>query len=119
MKKIGRCLAQYKQFTLAVAATIAALILKLAHQDLAAQIVLSAISLYAVIPLAKDMVEHLRSGGYGIDILAVTAIITAVLLGEYWAAIVVVIMLTGGEALEDYAEHRAKTELDTLLTKAP
>ena len=56
---------------------------------------------------------------YGIDILAATAILSAVLFGQYWAAIVVAIMLTGGEALEDYAEHRAKTELNILLDRAP
>jgi heavy metal translocating P-type ATPase len=119
MKKIGRFLAQYKQFTLAGVAAIAALILDLTGQHLAAHAVLGVIAIYAVFPLTKDMIEHLRSGGYGIDILAVTAIVTAVALQEYWAAIVVVIMLTGGEALEDYAEHRAKTELDALLSKAP
>jgi len=65
------------------------------------------------------MVQDLRVGKYGIDILAATAIISAVIFGQYWAAIVVVVMLTGGEALEDYAEHRAKTELNALLDRAP
>lgn len=119
MRKIGRFLAQYKQFTFAAVAALIGLGLFLSGETLSAQILLSTVSLIAVIPLLKDMWEHLRSGGYGIDILAVTAIVTAVLLGEYWAAIIVVIMLTGGEALEDYAEHRAKAELDALLSKAP
>lgn len=65
------------------------------------------------------MFGDIRSGKYGIDILAATAIIASVLLKQYWAAIVVVIMLTGGESLEDYAEHRAQRELDLLLSNAP
>ncbi|HVS58640.1 MAG TPA: heavy metal translocating P-type ATPase [Candidatus Saccharimonadales bacterium] len=65
------------------------------------------------------MWRDIRVGRYGIDILALTAIITSVVLKQYWAAIVIVIMLTGGEALEDYAEHRAKTELSALLERAP
>lgn len=69
--------------------------------------------------LARDMYGDLREGKYGIDILAVTAIVTAVVLKEYWTAIITVIMLTGGEALEDYAEGRAKAELTSLLNRAP
>ena len=68
---------------------------------------------------AWDMVRSLRAGDVGLDILAVLAISAAVTVGEHWAALVVVIMLTGGEALEDYAERRAKRELTALLDRAP
>src|SRR5207237_130226 len=63
--------------------------------------------------------QDIRAGKYGVDILAATAIISSVLLRQYWAGIVIILMLTGGEALEDYAEHRAERELDALLTMAP
>lgn len=116
---IGRFLVRYKQFTIAILAVLVGLVLNLSGQTTIAHWILAIVSIAAVIPLLKDMLEHLRSGGYGIDILAVTSIVTAVILGEYWAAIIVVVMLTGGEALEDYAEHRAKSELNALLTKAP
>jgi heavy metal translocating P-type ATPase len=65
------------------------------------------------------MWQDVRSGSYGIDILAITAIVAAVLLHQQWAAIVVAVMLTGGESLEDFAEHRARRELDALLKRAP
>lgn len=65
------------------------------------------------------MWRDVQAGTYGIDILAATAIITSVVLGQYWAAIVVVVMLTGGEGLEDFAEHRAKREPDALLKNLP
>ncbi|MDO7882776.1 heavy metal translocating P-type ATPase [Salinibacterium soli] len=66
-----------------------------------------------------SMVQELRRGTWGVDILAVTAIASTLLLGDYWAALVVVLMLTGGEALEDYAAHRARGELDALLARSP
>lgn len=68
---------------------------------------------------AVEMVRQLMRGHAGLDILAVTAIVAAVLVGEPWAALVVVLMLTGGEALEDYAENRSKRELTALLERAP
>ena len=61
----------------------------------------------------------MRAGAYGIDILAAAAIIASVVLGQYWAAIVIVLMLTGGEGLEKFAERRAQTELRSLLEHAP
>lgn len=68
---------------------------------------------------AVGMIRQLLRKHTGLDILAVTAITAAVLVGEPWAALVVVLMLTGGAALEDYAEHRSKRELTALLRKAP
>ncbi|WP_449283516.1 heavy metal translocating P-type ATPase [Leucobacter sp.] len=68
---------------------------------------------------AVGMIRQLLRGRAGLDVLAVTAITAAVLVGEPWAALVVVLMLTGGAALEDYAEHRSKRELTALLRKAP
>jgi heavy metal translocating P-type ATPase len=68
---------------------------------------------------AVGMVRQLLRRQFGLDVLAVTAIIATVLVGEFVAALVVVLMLTGGEALEDYANRRAKRELDALLARAP
>lgn len=77
---------------------------------------------FAVLMAARSawaMVRELRRGTFGVDILAVTAIVASVVVGEYWAAIVIVLMLTGGEALEDYAANRAKRDLTALLSRAP
>ncbi|HUG49586.1 MAG TPA: heavy metal translocating P-type ATPase, partial [Terrimesophilobacter sp.] len=67
----------------------------------------------------RDMVRDLMRGRWGIDILAIMAIIATVVVGEYWASLVIVLMLSGGEALEDYAAGRAKRELTALLARAP
>ncbi len=68
---------------------------------------------------AVAMVRELRAGTWGIDILAVTAIAATVAVGQHWAALVIVLMLTGGVALEDYAAGRARRELSALLAAAP
>lgn len=68
---------------------------------------------------AVGMVRDILRGHWGLDILAVTAIVATVLVGEYVAALLVVLMLSGGAALEDYANRRAKRELDALLTRSP
>ena len=119
MKRTLRFLRQYKLFSLAALAVIAGLVLEFTHQQHAAHWVLGLVALIETIPLLWGMWQDVQTGRYGIDILATTAIVTAVLLHQDWAAIVVAIMLTGGESLEDFAEHRARAELDTLLTRAP
>lgn len=65
------------------------------------------------------MVRDLLAGHTGVDILALMAITAALAVGEYWAALVIVLMLTGGEAIEEYAAGRATKELTALLERAP
>lgn len=69
--------------------------------------------------LIIEMILTLRSGRIGIDILALAAIASTLWVGEYWATTVIVLMLTGGEALERYASQRARKELTSLLNNAP
>ena len=68
---------------------------------------------------AVGMVRRLRRGTFGIDFLAITAIVATVLVGEYVATLIIVLMLSGGAALEDYAVNRAKRELNSLLKRVP
>jgi len=93
--------------------------LELAGQPLAARWVISAFAVVVALVQARGMVEDLRSGSYGIDLLAVTAIGSTVAVGESWAALVVCLMLSGGEALEDFAAGRARRELTGLLERSP
>jgi len=119
MKRLLKLLGGYKLFSLALAASVASLVLELTKQHTAAHAVLGAVSIIEVLPLLWGMWQDVRHGSYGIDILAATAIVTSVLLRQYWAGMVVVLMLTGGKSLEDFAEHRARTELNALLARAP
>src|SRR5699024_1266684 len=50
-----------------------------------------------------DMIKDILRGHWGLDILAVVAMVATLASGEYAAAIVVALMITGGQALEDYA----------------
>lgn len=109
----------YWQCTVALATLVITLLLQLTALSGEARIGMGVIALALTIPLLMRMWIDITHGRYGIDILAATAIVSAVLLGEQWAAIIVVLMLTGGEALEDYAGRRAQSELKALLVRAP
>lgn len=109
----------YLLLSFVILTIVVGLVLYLLNYHIAANWALGIGALVAVIPLLWDMVTTIRSGGYGIDILAATAIIASVILRQDLAAIIIALMLTGGEALEDYAENRAKIELKTLLDNRP
>ncbi len=109
----------YLQFSIAAVTLVIVIILQLTPLAVAGLYAMDAISLILSLPLIYRMWNDLRSGKYGIDILAATAIISAALLNQPWAAIIVVIMLSGGEALEDYAGRRAQSELRALMDRAP
>jgi Cd2+/Zn2+-exporting ATPase len=61
----------------------------------------------------------LREGDFGIDILATFAVIASIYVGEYVAAAVVVLMLGGGEILEDYTSGRASVAIQKLVEESP
>lgn len=119
LKKITKFVKDYKHFSLIVAVMVIALPLQIGGQSDIAKILLSIAAIGSVIPIAWDMLRELRSGTYGVDLLAATAITSAVIFGEYWAGMIILVMLLGGEALENYAANRAKTELNALLSRSP
>ncbi|WP_341359005.1 heavy metal translocating P-type ATPase [Georgenia sp. M64] len=106
-----------------VAATVAVgavgAVLEVGGQPLLARWLLTVFAVAVALRQARAMVADLRAGTYGVDVLAVTAIGATVAVGEHWAALVVCLMLAGGEALEDYAAGRARRELSALLERAP
>jgi P-type E1-E2 ATPase len=65
------------------------------------------------------LLRQVISRQFGSDLLAGVAIITSVLLGECLIAAVVVLMLSGGQALEHYATGRASSVLDALARRNP
>ncbi len=80
------------------------------------------LSLFALVIASLQgyrMVRSLIQGHVGLDLLAVTAIVATVAVGEYWASLIIVVMLTGGEALEDAAAGRAERDLTALLDRSP
>lgn len=117
---IYKFLKQRLLFTLAALTIIAGILLQFVFNlHSPTDYLLGVVSVLECIPLVISLYKDIRTGKYGIDILALTAIIVSVLLRQYWAGIVVVLMITGGESLEDYANERAKRELTSLLSHAP
>ena len=119
MQRVVNFFKEYKLFGASLLAAAIGLGLDLGGMDTAAHWILAIAAGASLIPLLWGMWQDIRDGTYGVDILAATAITTAIIMHEYWAAIVIVLMLSGGESLEDYAEKRASRELDSLLDRAP
>ncbi len=71
------------------------------------------------LPLIFDLLVKVRKGEFGSDLLAGISIVTSVILGEYLAGTLVVLMLSGGEALEEYALSRASSVLSALARRMP
>jgi heavy metal translocating P-type ATPase len=70
-------------------------------------------------PLVFDLAKKLMRREFGSDLLAGVSILTAVLLGQYLVAAIVVLMLSGGSALEEFATARASSVLDALARRMP
>jgi heavy metal translocating P-type ATPase len=71
------------------------------------------------IPLVVELLLKLAHGQFGSDLLAGISIVTSVLLDEYLAGTLVVLMLSGGEALEAYAVRSASSVLAALARRMP
>ncbi|HLK05995.1 MAG TPA: heavy metal translocating P-type ATPase [Candidatus Acidoferrum sp.] len=70
-------------------------------------------------PLVFVLVRNLLAGEFGSDFLAGVSIVTAVVLREYLVAAIVVLMLSGGAALETFATRRASRVLEALANRMP
>lgn len=77
------------------------------------------IALIAGLPLIWHLIMNLTRFEFSSDLLAGISIITAVVLGEYLAGTLVVLMLSGGQALEAYAVRRASFALEALARRMP
>lgn len=69
--------------------------------------------------LVCRLVVGMGKGEFSSDLLAGISIVTSIILGEYLAGALVVLMLSGGTALEEYAMRRASSVLDALIKRMP
>ena len=119
VRRLLRAITRYPVITLTVIVMIAVLALNLSGLDQAgrwlATLYVSAIIVWTLIGMVRDVMR----GHVGLDVLAVVAMVATLAVGEYVAALIIVLMLSGGEALEDYAGRRAKKELTALLDRSP
>lgn len=70
-------------------------------------------------PLVLELAAKAFRREFGSDLLAGISIVTSVLLDEYLAGSIVVLMLSGGEALEEYAVANASSVLKELAKRMP
>jgi heavy metal translocating P-type ATPase len=110
---------RYPVVAAAILVGLLGLLLWAAGLPLAVQWLFSGLGLVVVGIQGVGMIRRMRQGSFGVDLLAIVAIIATILVGEYVATLVIVLMLSGGAALEDYAENRARRELETLLDRTP
>ncbi|QGF40544.1 cadmium-translocating P-type ATPase [Limosilactobacillus gastricus] len=84
-----------------------------------AQIVVTIAGAVVTISMLIEMIKKMIHGDFGVDILAVTAIVATLAVGDYWASMIILLMLIGGDSLEDYANRKANSELKSLLDNSP
>ncbi len=84
----------------------------------AAPIWFAGLLLTGAIPVVQTL-RGMARGEFAADVVAMLAIVSAAILGQPFAGLVVVIMLTGGAALERYAEGRAGAAVAALERAAP
>ncbi len=84
-----------------------------------ADALLLVVLVFGGVPLVLELLVHVFKREFGSDLLAGMSIIASVLLGEYLAGALVVMMLSGGRALEAYALRSASSVLDALARRMP
>jgi heavy metal translocating P-type ATPase len=102
-----------------VCVLVGAILIELAGRgDLSRAVAMTWVGAYIVWTLVR-MVRDVLAGHVGLDVLAVVAMVATLAVGEYIASLIIVLMLSGGEALEDYASRRARRDLTALLDRSP
>ena len=115
---------QRKTTVIAVGAVVGIfvhLILRFAFQTTPATYQLPLLATLAIggLPLLYDLLRKLLNREFGSDLLGGMSIVTSLLLGEYLAGSIIVLMLSGGEALESYALRSASSVLAALAKRMP
>lgn len=83
------------------------------------QSVVVAVVVATVVPMVVGMASDLLHGRAGVDILAIMALVSTLLVGQYWASWAVALMVWSGDAIERYANGRATSNLTALVAAAP
>lgn len=110
---------QWKFFLVLAIGVVSAISVFGFKQSLIPEVLIYVFGAYIVVTMALEMFEDLKTGHWGIDILAIIAVISTMLIRDYWATWMILVMSTGGESLEDYATSQADRELRSLLDNSP
>lgn len=104
---------------LAIAAIAVHVVMRFGMESASADVPLLACLVVGGTPLVFELLAKAWRKEFGSDLLAGISIVTSVLLEEYLAGSIVVLMLSGGEALEEYAVANASSVLKELAKRMP
>jgi heavy metal translocating P-type ATPase len=104
---------------IALGSIVAGAALWLSGQEHGADVAWAVGAVVVLVPLVVSTARSLLRGDVGVDAIALVAIVWALALGEFLAAAIVALMMSGGAALEAWAAGRARRELRLLVARAP
>ncbi len=103
---------------LATATLVSALTLRFLDIDYWSPLLLGGV-IVCGIPLFYGLVREMARGNFSVDLLALLSVATSLVMHQYWVAIIVILMLSGGKTLEDYATGKASSVLSALAKRMP
>ena len=116
---ISTLVSEYKLPTFAFIGLLCGIILYIAGNSHAADLVWYAVLVLGGIPLIIETLKKVAGGVFSADVVATLAIIVAFLLGNAFPGAIIVMMQSSGEALERYGFKRASSSLEQLIARAP
>lgn len=126
MKKF---LSNYYLIILTIVVGILALVFQFGFQlNLVSLILIHSCAAIFVVITIVSMIKDLIKGHVGLDILALTSIISTLFVNDtingitiegYWACLMIMIMMASGQALESFSSRKANKELTELINKTP
>jgi len=119
LRRIGQAIKNYPIPLGSLVLLLMSLVFWLTGNPTLANWILLVIVIIGGIPLLWDTIKHIIRREFSVDFIAILAITGSLLLQEYLAGAFIVLMLSGGEALEAFALRRARTSLSALAERAP
>ena len=89
------------------------------HLVALANVVILAVILLGSFSMIKETIITLSKKQFGLDYIAILAIVVAVITGEYLVAAILALMVSGGRNLEAYGVSLAKKSLTALVARIP
>lgn len=110
---------QWKLLVVIAVGIIAAILDFGLHVNIWSAVIIDVVGALMALSMLAEMLQTLKEGNWGVDVLAIIAVVSTMVVGDYWAAWMILVMLTGGDSLEDYATGQADKELRALLNNSP
>lgn len=119
LQKIIWFVKHYPVPVLAVIGLVVGGVLQITHEEQAGKIAWFVTLVAGGTPVVWQTIREMFHKHFVADIVAMLAIIVSIILNDAFPGVIIVLMQSGGKALEDYAYRRASSSLDNLLSRAP